>query len=304
MKFTSSSFVSFVKFFTNEYKASEVKIQPKLHKIAQSASECENHLNLINIRFSAESFLREEQNQSIRISQSASIFSVEFQEKANLLWESLKEYGDFIEKNTLKPSIPNYVQEIDLALGIEKYAVTRISKLEDSVRKLVHQIDAKMVVLQKKFLEEEQKKDFKLAHDIAKEAEFYKYVVQLIDDALLKMDRSKIQGFEFFGARFKAVNKFMTLESLCSSDALSQPQNEWLIWGCKSYEEYLPRAKSHLTKRYARNIKMALTSLSLGQPDLKEASEILAALNQGNLERAIEMYDQLLVSLEKDLVKL
>lgn len=302
MKFTSVGFVRFVKTFTNEYRASEAQIQSKLQKIVQSASECQNHLDLINIRFSAENFLREEQTKGRQIGQSASEFNVEFQEKANSLWERLKEYSPFIDKNTLKASIPNYEQERDLAQGLEKYAVLRLSKVEDSVSKLIHQINAKIVVLQKKKLEEDKKRDFKLSNDIAKETEFHKYVVKLIDDAFLKTERSKFQKFEFYGARFKGMQKFMTLGSLCSSESLSQARNDWLVWGCERYEEYLPKAKKKLESLYAKNIKRTLTDISWDKPDLQESSEILTALSQGNLERAIEMYDQLLISLEKMLV--
>jgi hypothetical protein len=221
------------------------------------------------------------------------MYLLEFQNRANALQEKLKEYSEFIYKNALKPSIPAYEKEKAFAQGIEKYAVERVSSLEDGVRRLVQQINAKMAALEKKKIDGDKEKDFKLANDISKETEFHKYVVKLIDDAFLKIDRPKV-GFEFLGSRLKGVKKFMTLASLCSPESLAQPQNDWFVWGCKRYEEYLPQAKKNLTILYTRKIKLGLTTMELDNPDLSTFSEIRSALAQNNLERAIDLYDQLL----------
>lgn len=302
VKFTATTFVSFVKNF-NEYRSSEIEIQKKLKKIFESASECENHLHLVGIRFSAEMLLREEQAKSSRMIQSSPIFVSEFQEKANSLQNRFVEYREFIDKKNLKDSIPTYDKEITFSRGVEKYTVDRIGKLENSIRALVQEINAKMAVLQKKKINADQEKDFKLANDISKEFQFYNYVSQLIQDAFLRTERSNYQSFEFYGARFKGVQKFMTLAAICTADSLNQPQNEWLGLGCKRYEEYLPHATKSLAIRYAKNIKLVLTNISWDKPDLKESKEILDALNHGNLERAIELYDQLLVDLGNNTVK-
>lgn len=298
IKTIAKDFVDFIK-TSEKYKSSEASRYSQLRSLYSRTAKNEDYLQLIQIRFGAQTLVHEERNQSLRIIPIAHSYILKFQEKEKFILEKLLEYKEFIEKNQLKSLIPKYEYEIKLAKSIVDYSIKRLDLIVSRVDDFVLQLTVKIQLMEKKTLLDQQVKDFKLANDISKETEFHKQVSKMLQDAFAISD-IKVQGFEYLGYKHRAMEKFLTLSEVCSQESLNNPSHDWLLWGCKSFHENESRARNYLSTQLPKAIKMTLNIIETDKSDKDTGSrkKILDLLNQGQVAMAVDHYDQFLKVVE------
>lgn len=293
---TSEEFVLFTKDFADSYKKEEGQIQERFQAFWDRVLAVSDYLDFINIRFAVRSLLLQEQSRGHHFVSKSTRLIHELQAIERFVKEKLKEYDEYFDKNGLDNVVPGFTQEVEFARGVALYAQTRTGRIEDESRKIIQHIDGKLLQMQKAKLQQHKACDFKEAKFIERERSFHAQVSQLVDNALIKSDPSKFLAYEYLAARYKGIKQLLSIDSVCEAENLSKADNNWLAWGCEKYSELKEIAEERLATEIPDAIKAALSSMELERPafEINQRIAVFESLQAGNLERAVDLYDDLL----------
>lgn len=296
VKSTSQSLVALVKDFTESYRKKEGATLKKLQGLMDETLSTKEYLDLIQTRFELHSLLTDEKNlNQVYLDRSVQNV-VELQAIERFLAEKIKDYKDYLKETNMTEEVPKFEKELSIARSIGDYAQQRSSQIEAIGRKISQHITQQIAEKEKLKLQNDKDEDFKVSRHAEREVIFHEEMTQKIRDALLMSERSTFYDYEFLGARYKHIQNLLTMESVCSEENLSVSAHKWMVWACDTYKKHVPTAKKYLNKVYPSTMKNALQTMEWDKPDFKknEIKKIRDFLNDGNLIRAIESYDDLL----------
>jgi len=293
MESSSEEYVRLAKDFLNSYKNSEKTIEAKFQEIARSTQEVKDYLDLINIRFDIRTLQRNEESQAHRFIARSTRLIGQLQAIESFVRGALSGYAEYLDKNDLSSKIPSFTDEIDFARGVVEYAKARVAVIDSEVTQIIQRIDANIIEAERLALQRAKEIDFKDSRFIEREKSFLRDVNQLVDDALIESDLSEFCHFEYLGARYKGLERLLTLDSVCSLDNLNHTQNDWLVWGCGKYEQVRELARNQMVTQLPLMMKAALSNMEV-EFQIEQRITLLMDLDAGKLEKAVETYDRLL----------
>jgi hypothetical protein len=296
LKSSSKEYVRFVKEFLESYKSSEKQVEDKFKAFSSSISEVKDYLDLINLRFDVQTLQRDEASLANRFIAQSTRLMGELRAVEIFIGDKLSEYSEYLNENYFSSKIPRFFNEIEFARGVAEYAQARAAAIDGEVTRIIQRIDGSIVEHEKLKLQRDKQIDFKDSRFIAREKAFLRDVNQLVDDALIKSDPSQFAHYEYLGARYKGLERLLTIDNVCTPENVNNAQNDWLVWGCEKYGQMREFSRNRMETQLPLMMKAAMSNLEAERPQfqIEKRNSVIKNLDAGKIERAIEVYDQVL----------